>query len=208
MSVIPKLAHGLLLTITEFETTRREPETINRKRSFAMKKGFIVTGIAVAAMVLFSTYAFADGGWGWGRHHRGGGYHMGPGYQMMGPGYGDEDRGRYGRGYRSWGNLSEEDTQKLETQREAFFKDTEKLRRSIHQTRLEMKAEMAKEDPDRGRLSDLQKELSNFQAEFDQKRLDHGLEMKKLLPDNYRAGGGMGRGRGWGRGPGYGGGCW
>lgn len=173
-----------------------------------MKKGFVVTGIAVAAMVLFSAYAFADGGWGWGRHHRGGGYHMGTGYQMMGPGYGDEDSGRYGRGNRSWGNLSEEDAQKLETQREAFFKDTEKLRRSIYQTRLEMKAEMAKEDADRGKLSDLQKELSNLQAEFDQKRLGHRLEMKKLLPDNYRAGGGMGRGRGWGRGPGYGGGCW
>jgi len=166
-----------------------------------MRKGFFVTGIAVVAMVMFSTYAFADGSWGWGRHHRGGGYHMGPGY-------GDEDAGRYGRGSRTWGNLSEENAQKLEAQREVFFKDTEDLRRSIYQTRLEMKAEMVKEDADRGKLSDLRKELSNLQAEFDQKRLDYRLEMQKLMPDNYRAGSGMGRGRGWGRGPGSGGGCW
>ncbi|CAD7842724.1 MAG: hypothetical protein [Olavius algarvensis Delta 4 endosymbiont] len=180
-----------------------------------MKKGLMVTGIAVAAMVMFSAYAYADGSWG--RHHRGGGYHMGGGgYHMMGPGYGDSEGSRYGRGDRSWGNLSEEDAQKLEAKREAFFKDTEDLRRSIYQTRLEMKAEMVKEDPNREKLSDMQeklsdmqKELSNLQAEFDQKRLDHRLEMKKVLPDNYRAGGGMGRGRGWGRGPGYGGGgCW
>jgi len=173
-----------------------------------MKKGMIVTGIAVAILVVFSAYAFADGGWGWGRHHNGGGYHTGPGYHMMGPGYGDEDGGRYGRGSRGWGNLSEEDVKKLETQREAFFKDTAELRRSIYQKRLEIKAEMAKEDADRDKLVGLQKELSKFQAEFDQKRLDHRLEMNKLLPDNYSAGAGMGRGRGWGWGPGYGGGCW
>jgi Spy/CpxP family protein refolding chaperone len=172
-----------------------------------MKTGFIATGIAVMAMVMFSAYAFADGGRGWGRHHMGGGYHMGQGYHM-GPGYGDGDGGRYGRGSRGWGNLSEEDAQKLEKERESFFRDTEDLRQSIHQKRLEMRAEMAKEDADRSKLADLQKDLSNLQADFDQKRLNHRLEMKKLLPDNYRAGAGMGRGRGYGRGPGSGGGCW
>ena len=173
-----------------------------------MKKEFITTGIAVMAMVMFSAYAFADGNWGRGRHHMGGGYHMGEGYQMGGPGYGDSERGRYGKGGRGWSNLSEEDAQKVEKEREAFFKDTEDLRQSIYQTRLAMRAEMAKKDPDTKKLSDLQKNLSSSEADFAQKRLNHRLEMKKLLPDNYQAGAGMGRGRGYGRGQGSGGDCW
>ena len=139
----------------------------------------------------------------------GGGYHMGEGYHMGGPGYGDA-QGQYGRGGRGWGNLSEEDAKKVEKERETFFKDTEDLRRSIYQARLEMSAEMAKKDPDTKKLADLQKNLSSLESDFDQKRLGHRLEMKKLLPDNYQAGAGagMGRGRGYGRGPGNGGGCW
>ncbi len=166
-----------------------------------MKKELIVTGIAVMAMVIFSAYAFADGDWGRGKHH------MGDGYQMGGSGYGDSDRGRQGRGHRAWGNLSEEDAAKVENERKAFFEGTKDLRQSIYQKRLEMRAEMAKQDPDAARLTDLQKEISNLQADFDQKRLKHRLEMKNLLPD-YQAGAGMGRGRGYGRGAGSGGGCW
>jgi Spy/CpxP family protein refolding chaperone len=173
-----------------------------------MKKALIVTGIAVMAMVTFSAHAFADGGWGGGRHHMGGGYNMGEGYHMGGPGYGDSGKGNYGRGGRAWGNLSEEDAQKVEKEREAFFKDTADLRQSIYQTRLEMRAEMAKTDPDTEKLSDLQKDISNAEANFAQKRLNHRLEMKKLLPDSYQAGAGRGRGQGYGRGSGSGGGCW
>ncbi len=174
-----------------------------------MKKGLIATGIAVLAVVTFSAYAFADGSWGWGRHHKGGGYHMGEGYHMGGSGYRDSGEGNYGRGGRAWGNLGEEDAQKVAKEREAFFKDTADLRQAIYQTRLEMKAEMAKKDPDTQRLSDLQKDLSSSEADFAQKRLNHRLEMKKLLPDNYQAGAGRGRGRGYGRGQGSGGGdCW
>ncbi len=177
-----------------------------------MKKGLFVTGIAVVAMVAFSAYAFADGGWGGGRH-MGEGYRMGgpdncPGYGSGRYGKGNPDEGRYGKGNPNWGNLSKEDSAKLNKERDAFQKDTQDVRQSIHQKRLEMRAEMAKKDPDTKKLADLQKELSNSKAEFDQKRLNHRLEMKKLLPDDYRAGAGMGRGRGSGRGPGSGGGCW
>ena len=71
---------------------------------------------------------------------------MGEGYHMGGPGYGDSDGGRQGRGYRGWGNLSAEDAKKVEKEREAFFKDTEDVRQSIYQKRLEMRAEMAKKE--------------------------------------------------------------
>jgi len=166
-----------------------------------MKKGLIATGIGVLAMVMFSAYAFADGGWGW--HHRGGGYGMGgPGNC---PGYGDENGGRYGRGNSKWGNLSEEEAGKLDSARKAFFKDTEEVRRSINQKRLEMRAEMAKQAPDAEKLGKLQKEISSLKAEFGQKRLNHRLEMKKQFPDLQA---GMGRGPGFGHGRGNGGGCW
>jgi len=169
-----------------------------------MKKGLIATGIAVMAMVTFSAYAFADGG-GWGRQHMGEGYHMGG--SGNGPGYGDTGRGRYGKGHSNWGNLSEEDAGKLDKEREAFFKETEDVRQSIYQKRLEMRAEIAKKDPDARKLADLQKEISNHQADFAQKRLNHRLEMRKQFPD-LQAGAGMGRGHGYGRGQGFGGGCW
>ena len=169
-----------------------------------MKKGLIATGIGVLAMVMISAYAFADGGGGWGRHHRGGGYGMGGPENC--PRFADEGGGRYGRGNSNWGNLSEEDAGKLEKAREAFFEDTEDVRRSISQKRLEMRAEMAKKAPDAEKLGKLQKEISTLQADFDQKRLEHRLEMKKQLPD-FQAG--MGRGPGFGHGRGYGGGgCW
>jgi len=163
-----------------------------------MKKALIVTGIALLAMVMFSTYTFAKDGWGRGYHHRGDGYRMGGSENC--PGYGHAGKGRYGQG-----SLSEEDAAKVESAREAFFKDTQSLRQSIHQKRLEMKAEMAKPEPDVAKLTDLQKKISGLEADFDLKRLDHRLEMKKLLPD-YHAGGREARG-GPGRGPGRGD-CW
>ncbi len=179
-----------------------------------MKKGLITTGIAVVAMVMFSTYVFADGGWG--RHHRGEGYRMGgaedcPRFGGSGEGRygkGNSGEGRYGKGNSNWGNLSEEDAAKLDKAREVFFEDTKDVRQSIYQKRLAMRAEMAKKDPDAKKLGELQQEVSDLKADFDQKRLNHRLEMKKLLPDDYQASGRMGRGRGYGRGAGGDGGCW
>lgn len=168
-----------------------------------MKKGVILIGIILATMMMFSNNIFAGGGWG------GRGPCAGAGYADGGPdncpGYGG---GKQGRGWAAGDNLSEEDAQKLQEKRDSFRQDTADLRQSINQKRLEMRAEMAKPDPDAAKLSELQKEISGLNADFAQKRLTHRLEMKKLLPEDYRAGAGMGRGRGWGRGPGYGGGCW
>ena len=171
-----------------------------------MKKGLFVTVIAFAATAMFSAYALADGGWGRGYHHKGDGYQMGDSENC--PGYGKSGKGGYGKGAPGWGALSEEDAAKVENERKAFFKDTQDLRQSIHQKRLEMRAEMAKKDPDTQKLSDLQKDISNSQADFAQKRLNHRLEMRKLLPDSYQAGAGRGHGRGYGRGSGAGGNCW
>ena len=139
-----------------------------------MKKLLVI--IAVFALVGIGTTAFA----GWGR----GSY--GP---MM-----------HGRGWGAYGTerLSEEELKKLEAANEAFFKETEALRRNIYEKELALRSEMIKENPDPKKAADLQKEISDLESQFDQKRLERRLEMQKINP--YAGQGYMGRG---GMGPGY-----
>lgn len=154
--------------------------------------------ITVAIIFIGGTIAFAHGGWDYGGYgnHRGGfgGHMMGPGNwggPMMGYGHG------WGKGYGPEG-LSEEQAAKLEEVRERFYYDTKELRRKINDLRIDLRDEMAKDDPDSGKLANIQKALSKSQADFDQKALAHHLEMRKLAPEGFR-------GRGYGRG---GGNCW
>ena len=139
-----------------------------------MKKILVI--VAVISLVGLGTTAFA--GWGRGSH--------GP---MM-----------HGRGWGAYGTerLSEEETKKLEEVKEVFFKETEELRRSIYEKELALQSEMIKENPDPKKAADVQKEISDLESRFDQKRLERRLEMQKINP--YAGQGYMGRG---GMGPGY-----
>lgn len=122
--------------------------------------------LTVFTIIGFSAYAFAGGKTGYGRHH--GGWHHGgnecPGYGFMA------------------GDLNEEDIQKLDEQREAFFKSTEDLRQERYQKRLTMESEFAKKNPDPKKVANLQKEISDLTAKIDQKRIEHMIEMKKINP--------------------------
>jgi Spy/CpxP family protein refolding chaperone len=107
--------------------------------------------------------------------------------------------------------LSEEQIEKMEAQREAFFKDTEPIRQKLYEKQMALRSELSKEAPDLNAAKKLQGEVSDLRAEFDQKRLDHQLEMQKIVPEAGRgAMGQRGRGpRGGGYGYGYGpGACW
>ncbi len=151
--------------------------------------------LILSTMVLLGFTAPASADWGMGSgHHYGWGNHMSgwPHGGYEGPGF----------GYR--GNLSEEDIQKLEKERFEFFKATQDLKSKIYQKNLELRSELAKENPDNKIAAGLQKEISKFKAEFDQKRLNHFLKMRKISPDIGRGfGGGYGMMGSWGRG-GYG----
>jgi len=159
--------------------------------------------LAVVAMVGVGATAFA--GWGkghWGngpgRHHGGwGGSGYGPGAMMD--------------------NLSDEQIKALEQERQAFLKDTEKIRQEAYSKELELRSELVKENPDAAKAARLQTEISRLEAQLDQKRVDHMIKMRKINPNagrGYMMGrGGMGYGPGHGRGgmgygPGNGGGCW
>jgi zinc resistance-associated protein len=197
---------------TPLAHTIYEPEKqITKKEVKKMKKlstNKILVIVAIIGMAGFAATAFAD--WGMGPGHRGWGMGYGPHYGMMddtetgyGPGY-DRGPGWCGQGYAA--NLSEEDLKKVDEARQVFFDETKNLRQNIYQKELELRSEFAKENPDAGKLSRLQKELSEFESQLDQKRINYMLKMRKINPDAGRRGWGPPN-RGYARGPGFGGGC-
>lgn len=89
-------------------------------------------------------------------------------------------------------NLSDEELKAVQQERQRFFDETRDLRQDIRQKQLELQSELAKKTPDAQKAAALQKDISRFEQEFDQKRLDHRLKMKKIDPE-------MGWMGGWGR---------
>jgi len=171
------------------------------------KTGKIFMVLAIVVVLGFAVTSFA----GWGRGHMGYGYHMGPGYGMHRD-WDDGPRGYGGPGYQS--DLSDEDLAKLNKERQAFFEATSDLREQLYQKELELRSELAKQEPDAKKAAGLQKEISGLESELDQKHLDHQIKMRKDFPRSGfrgrgygRGGGGMGRGMygGGGYGPGS---CW
>ncbi|MDH4205800.1 MAG: periplasmic heavy metal sensor [Desulfobacteraceae bacterium] len=133
----------------------------------------ILVVLTVFTVMGFGVYALADGEMGYGKHHGERGHH-GPGWNQSGygcPGY-----------LNMMGDLSDEEIQKMDEQREAFFKSTEDLRQNIYQKRLALESEFAKKNPDAQIAANLQKEISDLRAQMDQKRVAHMIEMKKINP--------------------------
>ncbi|MFC1567491.1 Spy/CpxP family protein refolding chaperone [Thermodesulfobacteriota bacterium] len=160
------------------------------KTSVTSKALMIIT---IVAVIGFGAYAFAGWGMGYGHHGRG---HYGPDGNHEGwggPGYGH-----------MMDNLSDAEIEKMENERNTFFKATENLRQDLYAKELELKTELYKENPDTRKAVKLQKELSNLEAKLDQERIDHMVKMRKINPDAGR--GFMGRGP-MGYGPSYGGYC-
>ena len=74
---------------------------------------------------------------------------------------------------------------------------------------MELRTELARENPDARKAVALQKEISALEADLDEKRIEHRLKMQKITPDGGRGfmmgRGGKGYGPGYGRGGGQGG---
>jgi len=151
----------------------------------------ILLVLSIVGIVGFSATSFA--GWG-----RGGGGNC----PMAGGGYGPGGCAGPGAG----ADLTDEEIAALQKERNAFFEQTHDLRDKLYQKGLELRAEMAKQNPDAKKASELQKEVSGLQGELDQKTLDQRLKMQKENPKLYGKGfgRGMGMGPGSGRGPGSG----
>lgn len=136
-----------------------------------MKKGFLAV-LAISAVIALSVTAYAGWGMGYGpgggqcQGNRGAGYGPGPGYMM--------------------GNISDDEAKKINDERDAFFKATDDLRQDIYAKELELNSELAKKNIDTEKAAKLQKEISELESKFDQKRLDHMIKMKKLNPNMAR----------------------
>ena len=100
-------------------------------------------------------------------------------------------------------NLTDDQIKQMQTERSAFQTATQGMRQQLNEKRQALQAELAKQAPDTAKCAALQKEVSDLQTQFDQKRLTHILEMKKIDP-NFTEGRGMGHGMGPGMGPGMG----
>ncbi len=159
--------------------------------------------LTLAVVLGFGATALAGPGRGYARGGFGPGMH-GYGPHMMGPGYGP-GAGRGFGGYCYTGNLSAEEIKVLDEKRTAFWEATKGLRNDLYEKRLELDAELAKQNPDVSKIGKLQKEISALRTELDQKRVEHVVEMKKINPEIGRGLAGNGF-RGYR--PGYGGGCW
>lgn len=150
--------------------------------------------LTVFAVVGFGVYAFADGGMGYGQN-RGGGDHNGSGWQHGGsgcPGYGGHMRG----------DLGDEEIQKMDQHRKAFHEANKDLKQNVYQKQLELESEFAKKAPDAKKAAGIQKEISDLQAQIDQNRVGHIIEMKKINPDvgrGFRGNGPMRGGSSYGR---------
>jgi Spy/CpxP family protein refolding chaperone len=84
--------------------------------------------------------------------------------------------------------LTQAEFEKLETEREAFKKDTRNLRENLYDRQVDLRRELAGESPDAKRASELQKEISGLRAELDQKRVDHLIKMRKIAPNAGKGG--------------------
>ena len=164
----------------------------------------LILGAAGSALAYRDWEGAGRGGWdcpreGYGMR-RGGGPGQGD-WECPGGGYGMRRDGGPGRGY-GMGNLSQEDFEKMNQLRQKFFEETGTLRSDLRSKALALNSEMAKETPDLNTVKNLQKELSALEAQMDQMRIEHQLEMRQLNPNAGR-GYGMGYGPKGGRG-GYG----
>ena len=159
-----------------------------------MKRNMLVNGVVIVTVVFILGYGVnAVAGWGRGPGSGGCG---GPGGRWGGAGYGDT-------------SLSAEQYKQLDEQRQSFFENTATLRQNIYQKNLDLRRELSKETPDIELARRLQKELSQLEADLEQKRFEHMLAMRKISPEAGRGGYGRGaRGAGYGNCQGGGQRCW
>jgi len=133
-----------------------------------------VAALITVALVAVGANAMAGQGMGSGRDGHG---CKGRG-QMMSPGDG-------GCGQR-WADLTAQQRERLEAERQAFADATKQSRQDLYAKRLALKAELAKRDADITAAKNLQTDISNIQANLDQQRLEHIVAMRKIDPDAGR----------------------
>jgi hypothetical protein len=78
------------------------------------------------------------------------------------------------------GHLSDATIKKLNAEQESFIRATEALRQTIYEKELYLKAELVKKQPDIVKALGFQKEISEARGKFEQKMIEHLIEMKMI----------------------------
>ncbi len=78
------------------------------------------------------------------------------------------------------GHLNNATIKKLNVEQESFIKSTEALRQTIYEKELYLKAELVKKKPDIGTALGFQKEISEARGQFEQKMIQHLIQMKLI----------------------------
>ena len=142
-----------------------------------MKKGKMKYGAIVVmtmALMLSASLALAGPGGGGGRGMGGGG--MGPGHggwgQGMGPGQG---------GYGYAGSLTPEQSQKLQTIREAYLKEITPLQNQLFTKKSELRLLWSAASLDKDQILAKQGELNGLQQQIQEKATRHQLEARAIV---------------------------
>jgi len=160
--------------------------------------------IAVLAVALLATSGVVMAQ-GWGGGPGGGrGHGMGMGYGPDDPGYGPRGPGDGPGAWAQKLNLSAEQTQKMQTLRESFFKETIPLRNEMTIKKLELQTLWAQAKPDGEKILAKQKEINALRAQFQEKATKSRLEARNILTPEQQAQVGTFWGSGRGFGPGHG----
>jgi len=171
-----------------------------------MKTLISIVGIALLSVLLIVPLAVWAHGWGVGGGHMMGNWGGGPGYMMGNWGGGPGHYNQYDRGYTA---LNDKQQEQLEELNRRFYDNTRELRAKLWSKSAELNALLSETNPDTGKISKLQKEISDLQAKLDEKAVNNEIEARKIAPET-RLGGGYGYGHmmggyGMGYGPGA---CW
>ena len=128
-----------------------------------MKAKILIGMVAVLAMALIASAALAGPGYG-----RGAGYGAGYGVPPV-------------------SNLTPEQATKMQSIREAQFKDISPLQQQLLVKRMELRAAWQSQNPDQAKINTLQKDILNLNAKVQEKSTNARFEMRKILTPEQQA---------------------
>jgi len=149
------------------------------------RKKILVLGVVVILSLSVIGFVFA-GPWG-------------PGHRSGFKGSTGWMRGNYGMSgpYCSYygANLTQEQLQKINELHTKFYNETLPLREKIQQKRLELRGLYLQTNPDQAKINKAINELNSLKTEFQKKRAQLVIEIKKIAPEAPMRG--MRMGYGW-----------
>jgi Spy/CpxP family protein refolding chaperone len=152
-----------------------------------MTVGKTAIGLTTFAIIIgFAVLVFACGSGNYG-YGSGGGHMMSGGGHMMGGGTGNGAGGGHNHGDTGY---YDEGADISQGQADAFKQSQagRELRNEIEGKRFAINNELKKQNPDRSKIVSMQAQLSQMQAQYDQKAIEYQLESRRQFPQTDSGG--------------------